>query len=128
MAATPPRDFRPCATGGPSRDMMPGDIRDDAPTVVIAMTRAWSGQPDHMDGPSTTFRDCDSKSSRGMPHDLPLSHHRACGSRTAAVSVKMKRGVMVGQADEAACIEPRDRHRPLGLFAGGQAPPAFARR
>src|SRR5690242_17168848 len=68
------------------------------------------------------------KSSRGTPHDLPLSHHRACVSGTTAVSAKIKRGVMAGQADEAACIEPRDRHRLLGLFAGGQAPPAFARR
>ena len=67
---------------------------------------------------------CWKKSSRETPLGAPLSHHRAYGSRTTAVSDRVQRHEAIHQAPQPQAVtEPVIRHRPLRLLAERSAPP-----
>ena len=67
--------------------------------------------------------------SRETPRGAPLSHHRAYGSRTTAVSGQVERGVMVGHRSQSQRRKRlRDGHRLFDLRGISQAPPSFAGR
>src|SRR5271166_2013133 len=78
--------------------------------------------------PSTSLLRASRKSSRETPRGAPLSHHRAYGSRTTAVSDSVQRGMMVSEADQSQRAKPADWHGPLCLLSIGQPPPPFPRR
>ena len=66
------------------------------------------------------------KSSREVPHGPPLSHHRAYGSRTTAVSLRVQRRMADREIDQFLLFEPSDVHGNLRLRRVGQAPPPSA--
>jgi hypothetical protein len=94
-----------------------GRLAEDGTTAV--------GCPGISRDPSTRCS-CSPESSREVPHGPPLSHHRAYGSRTTAVSLRVQRRMADREIDQSLPCEPSDVHGNLRLRRVGQAPPPSA--